>query len=101
MNKTVKVELGKDSYDIIFDDNFVESAIALIGVSSKCMFITQETIYRAFEDKFSVLKSLPNVEFHFIGQGEEEGPTQGRRELGRGRGRERRERHVDAEQQAE
>ena len=72
MNKTVKVELGKDSYDIIFDDNFVESAIALIGVSSKCMFITQETIYRAFEDKFSVLKSLPNVEFHFIGQGEEE-----------------------------
>ncbi|MBC8226934.1 MAG: 3-dehydroquinate synthase [Gammaproteobacteria bacterium] len=71
MNNTVKVDLGKDSYDIIFDDNFVESAIALVAISSKCMFITQEVIYKEFEDKFSVLKSLPNVEFHFIDQGEE------------------------------
>ena len=71
MSSTIKVNLEKDSYDIIFDDNFVESAIALIATSSKCMIITQEVIYEAFEKKFSVLKSLPNVEFHFIGQGEE------------------------------
>ena len=66
MNNTIKVDLGKDSYDIIFDDNFVESAIALIATSSKCMFVTQEVIYEAFEDKFSVLKSLPNVEFQVL-----------------------------------
>ena len=71
MSSTIKVNLEKDSYDIIFDDNFVESAMALIATSSKCMIITQEVIYEAFEKKFSVLKSLPNVEFHFIGQGEE------------------------------
>ena len=70
MSSTIKVNLEKDSYDIIFDDNFVESAMALIGTSSKCMIITQEVIYKAFEEKFSLLKSLPNVDFHFIGQGE-------------------------------
>ena len=70
MSSTIKVNLEKDSYDIIFDDNFVESAMALIATSSKCMIITQEVIYEAFEKKFSVLKSLPNVDFHFIGQGE-------------------------------
>ena len=70
MSSTIKVNLERDSYDIIFDDNFVESAMALIGTSSKCMIITQEVIYKAFEEKFSLLKSLPNVDFHFIGQGE-------------------------------
>ena len=70
MSSTIKVNLERDSYDIIFDDNFVESAMALIAISSKCMFITQEIIYEAFEEKFSVLKSLPNVEFHLIQQGE-------------------------------
>ena len=70
MSSSIKVNLEKDSYDIIFDENFVESAMALIAISSKCMFITQEIIYEAFEEKFSVLKSLPNVEFHLIGQGE-------------------------------
>ena len=70
MSSTIKVNLEKDSYDIIFDDNFVESAMALIGTSSKCMIVTQEVIYKTLEEKFSVLKSLPNVEFHFIGQGE-------------------------------
>jgi len=70
MSSSIKVNLEKDSYDIIFDDNFVESAMALIAISSKCMFITQEIIYEAFEEKFSVLKSLPNVEFHLIEQGE-------------------------------
>ena len=70
MSSTIKVNLEKDSYDIIFDDDFVESAMALIATSSKCMIITQEVIYEAFEKKFSVLKSLPNVDFHFIGQGE-------------------------------
>ena len=66
MSSSIKVNLEKDSYDIIFDENFVESAMALIAISSKCMFITQEIIYEAFEEKFSVLKSLPNVEFHLI-----------------------------------
>ena len=70
MSSSIKVNLEKDSYDIIFDENFVESAMALIAISSKCMFITQEIIYEAFEEKFSVLKSLPNVEFHLIQQGE-------------------------------
>jgi len=70
MSSSIKVNLEKDSYDIIFDENFVESAMALIAISSKCMFITQEIIYEAFEEKFSVLKSLPNVEFHLIEQGE-------------------------------
>ena len=70
MSSTIKVNLERDSYDIIFDDNFVESAMALIGTSSKCMIITQEVIYKAFKEKFSVLKSLPNVEFYFIEQGE-------------------------------
>ena len=70
MSSSIKVNLEKDCYDIIFDDNFVESAMALIGTSSKCMVITQEVIYKTFEEKFSALKSLPNVEFHFIGQGE-------------------------------
>jgi 3-dehydroquinate synthase len=70
VSSTIKVNLEKDSYDIIFDDNFVESAMALIATSSKCMIVTQEVIYEAFEKKFAVLKSLPNVDFHFIGQGE-------------------------------
>ena len=54
MSSSIKVNLEKDSYDIIFDENFVESAMALIAISSKCMFITQEIIYEAFEEKFSV-----------------------------------------------
>ncbi|HIF29921.1 MAG TPA: 3-dehydroquinate synthase [Candidatus Marinimicrobia bacterium] len=72
MSNTVKVDLGKDSYNIILSDNFVESIEGFARASSsKCILITQEVIYKAFEDKFAALESLPNLEFHFIGQGEE------------------------------
>ena len=72
MSNTVKVDLGKDSYNIILSDNFVESIEGFARASSsKCILITQEVIYKAFEDKFAALEPLPNLEFHFIGQGEE------------------------------
>ena len=72
MNNTVKVDLGKDSYDIIVSDNFVESIENFSKKSpSKCMLITQKVIYQSFEEKFAILESLSNVEIHFIDEGEE------------------------------
>lgn len=75
MNNTVKVDLGKDSYDIIFSDNFVESIKNFVKKSSsKCMLITQKEIFfpdTIRSEQMSTLESLPNLEIHFIGQGEE------------------------------
>ena len=71
MDKMVKVDLGKDSYNISIGNSFVDSIKSKVEESnSKCIFITQETIYNAFEDKFSALESL-GIDVHFIGEGED------------------------------
>ena len=62
MSSSIKVNLEKDSYDIIFDENFVESAMALIAISSKCMFITQEIIY----EKLYNFGGLPTRQLSFV-----------------------------------
>ncbi len=67
MDKTIKVDLGKDSYNISIGNSFVDSIKSKVKESdSKCILITQETIYNAFEDKFSTLESL-GIDVHFIG----------------------------------
>ena len=71
MDKMVKVDLGKDSYNISIGNSFVDSIKSKVEESdSKCILITQETIYNAFEDKFSALESL-GIDVHFIGEGED------------------------------
>ena len=71
MDKMVKVDLGKDSYNISIGNSFVDSIKNKVEESdSKCILITQETIYNAFEDKFSALESL-GIDVHFIGEGED------------------------------
>ena len=71
MDKMVKVDLGKDSYNISIGNSFVGSIKSKVEESdSKCILITQETIYNAFEDKFSALESL-GIDVHFIGEGED------------------------------
>ena len=71
MDRMVKVDLGKDSYNISIGNNFVDSIKSKVEESdSKCILITQETIYNAFEDKFSALESL-GIDVHFIGEGED------------------------------
>ena len=71
MDKMIKVDLGKDSYNISIGNSFVGSIKSKVEESdSKCILITQETIYNAFEDKFSALESL-GIDVHFIGEGED------------------------------
>ena len=71
MDKMVKVDLGKDSYNISIGNSFVDSIKSKVEESdSKCILITQETIYNAFEDKFSALEFL-GIDVHFIGEGED------------------------------
>ena len=71
MDKTIKVDLGKDSYNISIGNSFVDSIKSKVKESdSKCILITQETIYNAFEDKFSTLESL-GIDVHFIGERED------------------------------
>jgi 3-dehydroquinate synthase len=71
MDKIVKVDLGKDSYNISIGNSFVDAIKSKVEESnSKCILITQQAIYDAFEDRFSVLESL-EIDIHFIGEGED------------------------------
>ena len=71
MSNKVKVNLGKESYDILFSSDFALSVKNHAEkVKSDCLIITQKNIVNLFQEQFKVLHNIDNVFFIYLEDGE-------------------------------
>tara|TARA_X000000368_G_scaffold61605_1_gene43456 strand:+ start:660 stop:1727 length:1068 start_codon:yes stop_codon:yes gene_type:complete len=72
MSKKIKVDLGKNSYNISLIEDFKASIVKFASsTESQCMLITQEEIFNLYKSSFNELSDLANVNVFLINQGEE------------------------------
>ena len=71
MSNKIKVDLGKNSYNISLIENFKASVTKFASsTESQCMLITQEEIFNIYKNSFNELSDLANVNIFIIDQGE-------------------------------
>ena len=72
MSNKVKVDLGNNSYNISFVEDFKDSIFKFaLSTKSQCLLITQENIFNLYKQKFDKISKASNINILIIGDGEQ------------------------------